>query len=88
MADTDLDGRDEILDIGYGLKYDGTLAFNAGISHGDRFRTGDIDPERPDWKLLPYSKITQPCWDNSSTMPQPVRLLKNLYVIGRRRRTW
>lgn len=47
VADTDLDGRDEILDIGYGLKYDGTLAFNAGISHGDRFRTGDIDPERP-----------------------------------------
>lgn len=46
-ADTDLDGRDELLDIGYGIKYDGTVAFNAHISHGDRFRTGDIDPERP-----------------------------------------
>ncbi|MDP4271675.1 MAG: hypothetical protein Q8909_16370, partial [Bacteroidota bacterium] len=46
-ADVDLDGRDELLDIGYGIKYDGTVAFNAHISHGDRFRVGDIDPERP-----------------------------------------
>ncbi len=46
-ADVDLDGRDELLNGGYGIKYDGTLAFNANISHGDRFRTGDIDPERP-----------------------------------------
>ena len=46
-ADVDLDGRDEFLNGGFGLKYDGTLAFNAFISHGDRFRTGDIDPERP-----------------------------------------
>ncbi|NLO70902.1 MAG: T9SS type A sorting domain-containing protein [Porphyromonadaceae bacterium] len=47
VADVTLDGRDELLDIGYGLKYDGTLAFNANISHGDRFRTGDLNPERP-----------------------------------------
>jgi len=46
-ADVDLDGRDELLDGGFGLKYDGSLQFNAHISHGDRFRTGDIDPERP-----------------------------------------
>ncbi len=46
-ADVDLDGRDELLDGGFGLKYDGSLAFNAHISHGDRFRVGDIDPERP-----------------------------------------
>ena len=46
-ADVDLDGRDELLDIGYGIKYNGTLAFNANISHGDRFRVGDIDPDRP-----------------------------------------
>ena len=47
VADVDLDGRDELLDIGYGIKYDGTVAFNAHISHGDRFRVGDINPERP-----------------------------------------
>lgn len=46
-ADVDFDGRDELLDGGYGIKYDGTLAFNANISHGDRFRVGDIDPDRP-----------------------------------------
>lgn len=46
-ADVDLDGRDELLNGGFGLKYDGSLAFNAHISHGDRFRTGDIDPDRP-----------------------------------------
>lgn len=46
-ADADLDGRDELLDIGYGLKYDGSFAFQADVSHGDRFRVGDIDPERP-----------------------------------------
>ncbi|HRZ96749.1 MAG TPA: T9SS type A sorting domain-containing protein [Paludibacter sp.] len=46
-ADVDLDGRDEFLNGGFGLKYDGSLAFNAQINHGDRFRTGDIDPERP-----------------------------------------
>ncbi|MDD4970379.1 MAG: autotransporter-associated beta strand repeat-containing protein [Paludibacter sp.] len=47
VADVDLDGHDELLDIGYGIKYDGTVAFNAHISHGDRFRVGDINPERP-----------------------------------------
>lgn len=46
-ADVDFDGKDELLDGGYGIKYDGTLAFNAHISHGDRFRVGDIDPDRP-----------------------------------------
>ncbi|MFW9598099.1 MAG: autotransporter-associated beta strand repeat-containing protein [Paludibacter sp.] len=46
-ADVDFDGRDELLDGGYGIKYDGSLAFSAGISHGDRFRVSDIDPDRP-----------------------------------------
>lgn len=47
VADVDFDGRDEMLDGGFGLKYDGTPAFNANISHGDRFRVSDIDPDRP-----------------------------------------
>lgn len=46
-ADVDGDGKDELLNIGFGLKGDGTLAFSANLSHGDRFRVGDIDPERP-----------------------------------------
>lgn len=47
IADVDLDGRDEILDGGFALGPDGTMLFSAGISHGDRFRVGDIDPDRP-----------------------------------------
>lgn len=47
VADVDFDGHDEMLDGGFGIKYDGTPAFNAFISHGDRFRVSDIDPERP-----------------------------------------
>ncbi len=46
-ADVDGDGKDELLNIGFGLKGDGTMAFSANLSHGDRFRVGDIDPERP-----------------------------------------
>ena len=47
VADVSLDGRDEMLDGGFAVKYDGTMLFSAGISHGDRFRVGDIDPDRP-----------------------------------------
>lgn len=47
IADVDGDGRDEMLEGGYAMTGDGTTLFNAGISHGDRFHTGDIDPERP-----------------------------------------
>ena len=47
IGDVSLDGRDEILDGGFAVKYDGTMLFSAGISHGDRFRVGDIDPDRP-----------------------------------------
>ena len=46
-ADVDGDGKDELLNIGFGLKGDGSMAFSANLSHGDRFRVGDIDPERP-----------------------------------------
>ena len=47
IADVDGDGRDEMLEGGYGMRGDGSVCFNAGIAHGDRFHTGDINPERP-----------------------------------------
>ncbi len=47
VADPDEDGRDEMVEGGYTMDHTGKTLFNAGISHGDRFRTGDIDPERP-----------------------------------------
>ena len=47
VADVDFDGKDEMLDGGFAVNNDGTMLFSAGISHGDRFRTADIDPDRP-----------------------------------------
>lgn len=47
IGDVDLDGRDDILDGGFAVNSDGQMLFSAGISHGDRFRMGDINPERP-----------------------------------------
>ena len=47
IGDVDRDGRDDILDGGFGVNGDGKMLFNAGISHGDRFRMSDINPERP-----------------------------------------
>lgn len=47
IGDTDGDGRDEMIVGGYTMDHTGKSLFNTGIAHGDRFRTSDIDPERP-----------------------------------------
>lgn len=47
IADPDGDGKDEMVVGGYTMDHNGKTLFNTGIAHGDRFRTGDIDPERP-----------------------------------------
>ena len=47
VADVNMDGHDEILDGGFAVAHTGNMLFSAGISHGDRFRVGDIDPDRP-----------------------------------------
>lgn len=47
IADVDGDGRDEMLTGGYTMDNDGSTLNNPGIAHGDRFRTSDIDPDRP-----------------------------------------
>ena len=47
VGDMDGDGRDEMVVGGYTMNHDGSTLFNTGIAHGDRFRTSDIDPERP-----------------------------------------
>ena len=47
IADVDGDGCDEMLSGGYAMDQDGETLYAAGIAHGDRFRTSDIDPERP-----------------------------------------
>ncbi len=47
ILDADGDGRDEMSSGAYCMDHDGTTLYNSGISHGDRHRTSDIDPERP-----------------------------------------
>lgn len=47
IADVDGDGRDEMQTGGYTMDNDGNTLNAPGIAHGDRFRTSDIDPERP-----------------------------------------
>ncbi len=47
IGDVDGDGKDEMIVGGYTMDDTGKTLFNTGIAHGDRFRTSDIDPERP-----------------------------------------
>ena len=47
IADVDGDGCDEMLSGEYAMDQDGSTLYNANISHGDRHRISDIDPERP-----------------------------------------
>lgn len=47
IFDADGDGKDEMSSGAYCMDHDGNTLYNTGISHGDRHRTSDIDPERP-----------------------------------------
>jgi hypothetical protein len=48
--DFDGDGKDDVGEIGFVLKNDGSLLYNLssqGIYHGDRWHVGKLDPNRP-----------------------------------------
>jgi fibronectin-binding autotransporter adhesin len=48
IGDPDNDGKDEFCDIGYAIDDDGTPLYSIGeVTHGDRFHTTDVDPDRP-----------------------------------------
>lgn len=47
VCDVDGDGIDEMLQGGFGVNPQKAMVFSAGIGHGDRFRVGDLDPDRP-----------------------------------------
>ena len=47
VCDVNGNGKDEMLQGGFALGGDGNMVCSAGISHGDRYVTTDIDPERP-----------------------------------------
>ncbi len=88
VADTDFDGRDEMLDIGYGIKYDGSLAFNVHISHGDRFHISDLDPERPGLETFAIqqnasSMLGQILYDAATGEPIKKWYLSSVGDVGR-----
>ena len=47
IFDAEGDGKDEMSSGAYCMDDNGKTLYNSGISHGDRHRTSDIDPERP-----------------------------------------
>ncbi|QJE98692.1 autotransporter-associated beta strand repeat-containing protein [Luteolibacter luteus] len=48
IGDPDNDGKDEFCDIGFSIDDNGSLLYSIGeVTHGDRFHTTDIDPDRP-----------------------------------------
>lgn len=88
IADVDLDGRDEIVDLGYGIRYDGTLAYNAHLGHGDRFRVGDIDPDRPGLETFAIqqnasSMLGQILYESSTGNPIRKYFLSGVGDVGR-----
>lgn len=52
IGDVDGDGKDEVMNGACAVDHDGTLLWNSGISHGDRFRMSDIDPDRPGQEIF------------------------------------
>lgn len=52
IGDVDGDGKDEVLNGCFALDHNGRMLWNAGISHGDRFRLSDIDPDRPGQEIF------------------------------------
>lgn len=52
IGDVDGDGKDEVMNGVICVDDDGTMLWSSGISHGDRFRMSDIDPERPGQEIF------------------------------------
>jgi len=52
IGDVDGDGCEEVMNGQCAVDHDGTLLWTSGISHGDRFRMSDIDPDRPGQEIF------------------------------------
>lgn len=52
IGDVDGDGKDEVMNGAFALDHDGKVLWNANISHGDRFRMSDIDPDLPGQEIF------------------------------------
>ena len=88
IGDVDFDGKDEMLEGGYVLNDDGTMLCSAGISHGDRFRVSDIDPDRPGletYAIQQYAPdmLGQILYDAATATPIKKWYLPNTGDVGR-----
>lgn len=88
IADSDGDGCDEMVEGGYTMDHDGTTLFNTGIAHGDRFRTSDIDPERPGMETFAIQQnasdmLGQILYDAASGTPIKRWYLSEVGDVGR-----
>lgn len=52
IGDVDGDGKDEVMNGQCAVDDDGSLLWTSRISHGDRFRMSDIDPDHPGQEIF------------------------------------
>lgn len=85
-ADVDGDGRDELLQLGFGVNTAKGMVFSAGIGHGDRYRTGDLDPTRPGMETYAIQQsdlLGQVVYDAATGRHLKEWHLPSVYDVGR-----
>lgn len=86
VADVDGDGIDEMLEGGYGVNPVKDMVFSAGIGHGDRFRVGDLDPDRPGMETYAIQQsalLGQLTYDAATGKHLHEWYLPSVYDVGR-----
>ncbi len=86
VADGDGDGIDEMLEGGYGVNTVKGMVFSAGIGHGDRFRVGDLDPDRPGMETYAIQQsalLGQLTYDAATGKHLHEWYLPSVYDVGR-----
>src|SRR5574344_1553174 len=86
VCDVDLDGKDEMLQGGYAISGNGKMLFSAAIGHGDRFRVGDINPDRPGletYAIQQSSLLGQLLYDASTGKHLKEWYLSSITDVGR-----
>lgn len=86
VADVDGDGIDEMLEGGYGVNTIKGMVFSAGIGHGDRFRVGDLDPDRPGMETYAIQQsalLGQLTYDAATGKHLHEWYLPSVYDVGR-----
>ncbi len=88
IGDVDGDGKDEVMNGQCAVDHDGKLLWTSGISHGDRFRMSDIDPDRPGQEIFAIQQnapdmLGQILYDASTGKPIKKWYLSAVGDVGR-----